>query len=54
MYSPNHYRITVEEDDRYYQWQEMQHFNWEEESPNYYSPVAQFKKRLEEDRKNDR
>ena len=55
MYSPKLYQPTVEEDSWYYQFQEMKHLEWEELPPvSYQSPMAQFKKHLEEDRENDR
>lgn len=55
MYSPKLYQPTVEEDPQYYQWEEMRHLYWQEEPPVFYSnPMAKFKQRLEEDRKNDR
>jgi len=55
MYSPKLYQPTIEEDPQYYQWQEMKHLEWQEEEPvSYISPMAKFKQRIEEDRKNDR
>ena len=55
MYSPKLYQPTVEEDSWYLQFQEMMHLEWEELPPvSYQSSMAQFKQRIEEDRKDDR